>query len=100
MEGHGYEAYCHMPMGVQGAPSCFNDLTAQALHDIMLKLLLELYADDGSMAGDDFLELLGQLCMFFEHCHKMSLSLSPSKTMLFFTELVFGGSWVGHCPTI
>jgi hypothetical protein len=67
MEGHGYEAYCHMPMGVQGAPSCFNDLTAQALHDIMLKLLLELYADDGSMAGDVTVGL-PPIHFFFTHC--------------------------------
>jgi hypothetical protein len=95
-EGCGYEAYCCMPMGVQGVPSCFSDLTAQALHDIMPKLLLELYVDDGSMASDDFIELLGQLRIFFEQCHKLGLSLLPSKTKLFFTELVFGGLRVGH----
>jgi hypothetical protein len=95
-EGRGYEAYCCMPMGVHEAPSCFSNLTAQALHDIILKFLLELYVDDGAMAGDNFIELLGRLCIFFEHCCELGLSISPSKTMLFFTELIFGGSCVGH----
>jgi hypothetical protein len=36
-----------MLMGVQGAPSCFSDLMAQALSDILVKLLIELYVDDG-----------------------------------------------------
>lgn len=57
-----------MPMGVQGALSCFSNLTAQALHDIMLQLLLELYVDDGAMAGNTFDELLARLWLFFLWC--------------------------------
>jgi hypothetical protein len=67
-EGRGYEAYQRMPMGVHGAPSCFSDLTVQALHDIMVELLLELYVDDGTMAGDIFKELLKHLCLFLLQC--------------------------------
>lgn len=69
-EGRGYEAYQRMPMGVHGAPSCFSDLTAQALHDIMMELLLELYVDDGAMAGDIFEELLKRLHLFLLRCRE------------------------------
>lgn len=95
-EGRGYEAYQRMPMGVQGAPSCFSDLTANALHDIMMQLLLELYVDDGAMAGNIFEELLARLRLFFLRCRERGLSISPSKTQLFMKEVVFGGSRVGQ----
>jgi len=96
MEGRGYEAYCRMPMGVQGAPSCFSDLTAQALSDILVKLLMELYVDDGAMAGNDFKELLGRLRMFFNRCRERNLSISPTKTQLFMKSVIFGGARVGQ----
>src|SRR6267154_1279789 len=60
-EGRGYETYCRMPMGVHGAPSCFGDMTAEALHDIVVDLLLKLYVDDGALPGDNFDELLNRL---------------------------------------
>src|SRR6267154_1153297 len=95
-EGRGYEAYQRMPMGVQGAPSCFSDLTAQALHDMMIQLLLELYVDDGAMAGNIFDELLSRLRLFFLWCRERGLSISPTKTQLFMKEVVFGRSRVGY----
>jgi len=94
-EGRGYETYCRMPMGVHGAPSCFGDMTAEALHDIVIDLRLELYVDDSAMPGDDFDELLKRLRLFFLRCRERGLSISPSKTQLFMQEVVFGGSRVG-----
>jgi len=95
MEGRGYEAYCRMPMGVQGAPSCFSNLTAMALSDILVKLLMELYVDDGAMAGNLFSELLNRLRIFFTRCRERGLSISPTKTQLFMSEVIFGGARVG-----
>jgi len=95
-EGRGYEAYCRMPMGVQGALLCFGDLTAQALSDILIKLLMELYVDDGAMAGNEFGELLDRLCIFFTRCRERNLSISPTKTQLFMENVVFGGARVGQ----
>jgi hypothetical protein len=95
-EGRGYEAYCRMPMGVQGAPSRFGDLTAQALSDILIKLLMELYVDDGAMAGNEFGELLDCLHIFFTRCREQNLSISPTKTQLFMENVVFGGARVGQ----
>jgi len=70
-------------------------MTAEALHDIVIDLLLELYMDDGAMPGDDFDELLKRLQLFFLRCRERGLSISPSKTQLFMQEVVFGGSRVG-----
>jgi hypothetical protein len=35
VEGRGYFVYCCMPFGLTGAPSCFNEVTAQALHGLV-----------------------------------------------------------------
>jgi hypothetical protein len=96
IEGWGYKAYCQMPMGVHGAPPCFSDLTAQALHDILVELMMELYVDDGTVAGNDFDELLNRLCTFFTGCQQWNLSISPTKMQLFMDEVIFGGARVGQ----
>ncbi|KIK35304.1 hypothetical protein CY34DRAFT_45683, partial [Suillus luteus UH-Slu-Lm8-n1] len=53
------------------------------------------YVDDTGMAGDVFEEKLSRLCKFFERVHSMRLSLSPAKTQLFMSEIVFAGARVG-----
>jgi len=83
-------------MGVQGGPSCFSNLMAQALSDILVKLLMELYVDDGAMAGNEFIELLECLRTFFTRCCQQNLSISLTKTQLFMSEVIFRGARVGQ----
>ena len=83
-----------MPFGLTGAPSCFNEVTGQALHGLV-DTMIQLFVDDGAMAGDVFMDKLANLRTFFLRCHKESLSLSPQKTQLFMSEVIFAGERVG-----
>jgi hypothetical protein len=65
---------------------------AQALSDILVKLLIELYVDDRAMAGNEFIELLECLCTFFTRCRQQNLSISPTKMQLFMSEVIFRGA--------
>ena len=94
VEGRGYFVYCRMPFSLTGAPSCFNEVTARALHGLV-GTLIQLFVDDGAMAGDVFPDKLANLRTFFTRCREESLSLSPQKTKLFMTEVVFAGERVG-----
>ena len=51
VENHGYFVYRRMPFGLTGAPSCFNEVTAKALHGLV-GTVLQLFVDDGAMAGN------------------------------------------------
>lgn len=95
VEGRGYFVYCRMPFGLTGAPSCFNEVTGKALHGLV-GTIMQLFVDDGAMAGDVFEDKLSNLCTFFVRCREESLSLSPQKTKLFMTEVVFAGERVGQ----
>jgi hypothetical protein len=94
VEGRGYFVYCRMPFGLTGAPSCFNEVTAKALHGLV-GTMIQLFVDDGAMAGDIFGDKLANLRTFFTRCREESLSLSPQKTKLFMSEVVFAGERVG-----
>jgi hypothetical protein len=83
-----------MPFGLTGAPSCFNEVTAWALHG-MVGTILQLFVDDGAMAGDIFADKLTNLRTFLTRCREESLSISPQKTKLFMSEVVFAGEPVG-----
>lgn len=93
-EGRGYDCYCRMPFGLTGAPTNFGDMAAITLRDL-IGLLFKLYVDDTGMAGDKFEDKLTHLRKFFERVRAMRLSLSPSKTQLFMTEIGFAGARVG-----
>jgi hypothetical protein len=95
IEGRGYLKYLRMPFGVTGGPSEFGDLTAQKLHDLISKAIIELFIDDGSSAADTFEEGLLNLRVILERVHQEKLSLAPSKLKLFMTEAVFAGATVG-----
>lgn len=84
-----------MPFGLTGAPSCFNEVTGKALHGLV-GTIMQLFVDDGAMAGDVFKDKLSNLRTFFIRCREESLSLSPQKTKLFMTEVVFAGERVGQ----
>jgi hypothetical protein len=94
VEGQGYFVYCRMPFGLTCVPSCFNKVTARALHGLV-GTLIQLFGDDSAMAGDIFADKLSNLWTFFTHCHEESLSLSPQKMKLFMTKVVFAGERVG-----
>jgi hypothetical protein len=53
------------------------------------------WMDDICMPGDHFETKLNNLQKFFTRCHDKTLSLSPSKTKLFFTEVLFTGAMIG-----
>jgi hypothetical protein len=94
VEGRGYFVYRRMPFGLTGGPSCFNEVTAKALHGLV-GTLIQLFVDDGAMAGNIFADKLANLRTFFVRCREESLSLSPQKTKLFMSEVVFAGERVG-----
>jgi hypothetical protein len=95
IEGQGYMKYLQMPFGVTGGPSKFGDLTAQKLHDLIAKAIIELFMDDGSSAADMFKEGISNLRVILERVRQEKLSLAPSKLKLFMTEAMFAGATVG-----
>src|SRR5882762_5174435 len=58
VEGRGFQTQKRMPFGLTGAPSTFAYITAEKLGDVLAALALELFVNDGGMAGDDFDEML------------------------------------------
>lgn len=83
-----------MPFGLTGAPSCFGKMTVDALGD-MVGHAIQLFVDDGRMAGSNFDLKLSNLRSLFIQCREMGLSLSAQKTRLFMSEVVFTGERVG-----
>jgi hypothetical protein len=94
VEGRGYFVYCCMPFRLTGAPSCFNEVMAQALHGLV-RTMIQLFVDDGAMAGDIFTDKLANLRTFFTRCKEENLSILPQKTKLFMSKVVFAGERVG-----
>ena len=94
VEGRGYYAYLLMPFGLTGAPATFCEMVAIALDDMIGRELVN-WMDDICLPGDVFETKLSNLRKFFHRCRLKSLSLSPTKTKLFFTEVLFAGARVG-----
>ena len=57
--------------------------------------MLQLFVDDGAMAGDVFEDKLANLCTFFTHRHEEHLSMSLQKSKLFMSEVIFASECVG-----
>jgi hypothetical protein len=91
----GYMTWNRMPFGFTGAPTTFHGVTARALGDLV-GTLTELFTDDGGIAGDDFNEKMSTLRTVLERIREEDLSLSPQKTSLFMSEVVFAGERVGQ----
>jgi hypothetical protein len=53
------------------------------------------FVDDGAMAGDVFVDKFANLHSFFTHCCEEHLPLSPQKSKLFMSEVVFASKHVG-----
>jgi len=94
VEGRGYYVYLRMPFGLTGAPATFCEMVAIALDDMIGRELVN-WMDDICLPGDVFETKLSHLHKFFNRCRLKSLSLSPTKTKLFFTEVLFAGARVG-----
>jgi hypothetical protein len=94
VEGRGYFAYQRMPFGLTGAPSTFGGMTADALGDL-IGTLIELFVDDGGLAGDDFETMLGNTKQLLQRISDKGLSLSAAKSRFFVTEATFAGGRVG-----
>jgi hypothetical protein len=83
-----------MPFGLTGAPATFCEMVSIALEDMIGRELVN-WMDDICLPGDDFDTKISNLWKFFERCRDRGLSLSPSKTKLFFMEALFAGAMVG-----
>ena len=83
-----------MPFGLTGAPSSFAEMTAKALGDL-IGILIELFVDDGGMAGDDFETMLANTKKLLQQISEKGLSLSATKSKFFVTEAAFAGGRVG-----
>jgi hypothetical protein len=94
VEGRGFLTQKRMPFGLTSAPSTFAHITADKLGDVLATLALELFMDDGGMAGDNFNEMLGQTHRFFERVRATGLSLSAKKSEFFRSSMIFAGSKV------
>lgn len=95
VEGLGYFAPIRMPFGATGAPSSFSHAFAENLADVVHAIGMELFVDDAGLANNNFPTMLTHLRKFFQRVRERRLSISPSKTHLFATKVVFAGSLVG-----
>jgi len=94
VEGHGFNTQKRIMFGLTGAPSTFAHVTAEKLGDILAPLELELFVDDGGMAGNEFNEMLDWTRRFFERVWATGLSLSAKKSEFFRSSMIFAGSKV------
>ena len=94
MEDRGYYVYLHMPFGLTGALATFQEMIAIMLEDMIGRELVN-WMDDICIPGDNFDIKLKNLHKFFTRCQDKSLSLSLSKTKLFFTNTMFAGTMIG-----
>jgi hypothetical protein len=94
VEGRGYYVYLQMPFGLTGAPATFCEMIAIALDDMIGRELVN-WMDDVCLPGDNFETKMENLEKFFRRCRDKQLSLSPSKTKLFATNVLFAGVMVG-----
>lgn len=94
VEGRGHYVYLRMPFGLTGAPATFCEMVAIALEDMIGRELVN-WMDDICLPGDNFEVKLQNLRKLFTRCRDRGLSLSPSKTRLFQTDVLFAGAMVG-----
>ena len=94
VEGRGYYVDLRMPLGLTGAPATFCEMVAIALEDMIGRELVS-WMDDICLLGNNLGTKLSNLRKFFLCCRDHSLSLSPTKTKLFFTEVLFAGAMIG-----
>ena len=79
VEGRGFFTNKRMPFRLTGAPATFTHVIASKLGDLLPKLAIELLIDDGSMAGDDFRDMMDRTRKFLLRVRESSLSLLAKK---------------------
>lgn len=93
--GRGYFCYRRMPFGLTGAPTRFGSMCAKAL-DGLIDTEMELFVDDGGLAGDEFASTMPRLRTVFTRIREKKLSVSPSKCLFFMSEATFAGGRVSQ----
>jgi hypothetical protein len=94
VEGHSYYIYLQMLFRLTGAPAMCCEMVAIALEDMISHELVN-WMDNICLPGDDFTTKIQNLRKFFIPCCDRGLSLSPLKTKLLFTDVLFAGAMVG-----
>jgi len=84
-----------MTFGLTGAPSTFTHMTAQHLHDLLVKEIMDLFIDNVGVVADTSKEMMSKLVTIFTRIREWRLSLLASKSELFITMVVFAGATVG-----
>ena len=72
----------------------FAGMTARALGDLT-GILIELFVDDGGMAGDNLEIMLSNTRQLLQQIRDMGLSLSAAKSKFFIMEATFAGRQAG-----
>lgn len=72
----------------------FQEMITITLEDMIGRELVN-WMDDICIPGDNFDIKMKNLWKFFNRCRDKNLSLSPSKTKLFFTNALFAGTMIG-----
>ena len=96
VEGLGHFWYVRMLFRLTGAPTAFAMVTTMHLHDLIAEEVLEIFVDDGGIAGDTFNKMTSKLTKVLNHVCEQRLSLSAAKSKLFMPEAVFAGARVGQ----
>ena len=93
IKGCRYYVYLHMPFSLTGVPATFQEMIAITLEDMIGRELVN-WMDDICIPGDNFDVKMKNLRKFFTRCQDKNLSLSPSKSKLFFTNTLFAGAMI------
>jgi transposase InsO family protein len=91
----GFRTWTRMPFGATGAPTAFGCAAAEALEGLVGDIM-ELFVDDGGAADNEFEGMLRKMRTILERARSRGLSISPQKTELFVSEMVFGGGKVSR----
>jgi len=80
-------------IGLTGAPTTFSELISHCTHDMIGQELLLM--DDVCLPGDDFDQQTKEPTkIFYSLSEEEGLSLSSTKTKLFFTDVLFASAMV------
>jgi hypothetical protein len=82
VEGLGHFWYIRMPFGLTDTPTAFATVTTVHLHDLIADETLEIFINDGGVAVDTFMEMMGKLKQILDQVHKWRLSLLAAKSKL------------------
>jgi hypothetical protein len=70
IEGLGHFWYVRMPFRLTGAPTAFTTITVMHLHDLIVDKVLEIFMDNGGVAGNTFKEMMSKLKQILDQVHE------------------------------